>query len=352
MLIITCPHCHDSVRIPSAADESSLVRCPRCHAEYRLEEAFATLPPLVEVLSGPGSSDPVIVPSHSVGDDIGYALVAEGDPPLNLRDSGPLQSPPVVGEGLSGGAVRQTMPGGGGPKLDSSRPRRPKKPEASPVAEFAKIIIGGAIGLLLAFGGILWFGKKDVLEVVPKLPTQAYFLVPAELRTPEMKELAAKNSEDVATDADAESTEEEEPTTDEIEFSDFNEVGPAIMQEDLNEMQEGSLDAAFREAQQQSKPPAEKPEPEEEPTLELPDFSIDENNLQQTLPAVEGEVGADLEKMLQEATDEIGPIGDLLEDPDAAAPPEPDLVEPPVTLEPPDEDSPEPDSDSEESDED
>lgn len=346
MLIITCPHCHDSVRIPTAADESSLVRCPRCHEEYRLEEAFASLPPLVEVLSGPGSSDPVIVPSHSVGDDIGYALVADGDPPLNLRDSGPLQSPPVVGEGRPGGAVRQTMPGGSGPKLDSSRPRRPKKPEASPVAEFAKIIIGGAIGLLLAFGGILWFGKKDVLEVVPKLPTQAYFLVPAELRTPEMKELAAKNSEDVATDADEESTEEEETTTDEIEFGDFNDANSFIMQEDLNETQEGSLDAAFRQAQQQDKPPmdpapAEVPEPEmeEEPPLELPEFSLDDNDLQSTLPAVEGELDSDLEKMLLEATEEIGPIGDLLEQPETAAPPEPDLVEPPVSLEPESEDS-------------
>ncbi|MEX1041681.1 MAG: hypothetical protein WDZ51_13665 [Pirellulaceae bacterium] len=350
MLIITCPHCHDSVRIPTAADESSLVRCPRCHVEYRLDEAFASLPPLVEVLSGPGSSDPGVVSAHNMEDDIGYALVAEGDPPLNLRDSGPLQSPPIVGEGRPGGAVRPTRPGGG-PKLDSNRTRRPKKPEASPVAEFAKIIIGGAIGLFLAFAGILWFGKKDVLEVVPKLPTQAYFLVPAELRTPEMKELAAQSQDDT----DGDPTDPEETSTDENELSKDNEPEAAVTQDDLTDTEENSLEAAFREAQQRNQPPAEpaeEPEPamEEEPPLELPEFSLDENDLQSTLPAVEGEIDADLEKMLQEATDEIGPIGDLLEEPETAAPPEPDLVEPPVTLEPLEEDSPEPEPEESEDD--
>lgn len=344
MLIITCPHCHDTVRIPTAADESSLVRCPRCHEEYRLEEAFASLPPLVEVLSGPGSSDPVVVPVHIAEDDIGYALVAEGDPPLNLRDSGPLQSPPVVGKGRPEGTVRPTRPGDG-PRLDSSRPRRPKKPEVSPVAEFAKIIIGGAIGLFLAFAGILWFGKKDVLEVVPKLPTEAYFLVPAELRTPEMKDLAAQGRDD------AEPAGAEEESGGVAPAEDSQESEAALQREESEE--EGSLDAAFREAQQQQdNPPAEEPEPEmeEEQPLELPEFSLDENDLQQTLPAPEGEVDAELNKMLQEATDEIGPIGDLLEEPETEAPPEPDMVDPPVTLEPLEEDSPE--EETEDSDED
>jgi hypothetical protein len=65
--IASCPRCSQQVTIPSGAESAEMVRCPLCSQEYPLQEALATAPPVLVVLS---------------------SLTAMGRGPLTPRDSG------------------------------------------------------------------------------------------------------------------------------------------------------------------------------------------------------------------------------------------------------------------------
>ncbi|GAA4432981.1 hypothetical protein [Bremerella cremea] len=179
MLLSSCPRCHDSIRIPSAATEMSVIRCPRCGEQFPLGEIINLLPPEAEIISGPGSEVKLVFPNEP-SDGSEYALVDNSEATrtdFQFKESGPMASSPPMA------------------KIDSNRPpRRPKRPEPNVAIEFLKVIVGGVVGLGLALFAVMWFMHKDPIGIVKQLPAQAYFIVPHELRTPDMKKLANQNS--------------------------------------------------------------------------------------------------------------------------------------------------------------
>ncbi|MBA2114532.1 hypothetical protein [Bremerella alba] len=255
MLSSSCPRCHDSIRIPAFAKETSVIRCPRCTEEFPLSEIFSSLPPEAEIVSGPGSEVNIAAPA-GLADTSEYNLVGASNEPttdFQIRDSGPLASGPPMA------------------KIDSSRPsRKPKKSEPNPILEFAKIIVGGAAGLAIAVVAIMWFGHQDVFKIVPKLPTQVYFLIPDELRTKEMKTLAAEGNSPTVPPSDSDVPVESIPT----EGAPVDDASDADNQVSRNQPvdnpNESPLAAAFNEqvnASKQSTPekkPAAKPNPKPE----------------------------------------------------------------------------------------
>jgi len=251
MLLSSCPRCHDSIRIPAFAKEMSVIRCPRCTEEFPLSEIFSTLPPEAEIISGPGSDVTVAAPA-GLAETAEYNLAGEPDSPkpdFQIKDSGPLASSPPMA------------------KIDSSRPtRKPKKSEPNVFLEFTKIIVGGAAGLAIAVLMIMWFGHQDVFKIVPKLPPQAYFLVPDELRTSEMRALAADGTtpEELIGDPDVpvesipaeETPQEGEP--DNGTSDPDNQVSRNAPAEDPDE---SPLAAAFQQRVNASKEPQPKQKP-------------------------------------------------------------------------------------------
>ena len=220
MLLSSCPHCHDSIRIPDQAQQESVVRCPRCREQFALKEIWSTLPPEAEIVSGPGALGHTV----AAGSSTGYQLADRPEPDFQFKDTGRLQSdtPPMA-------------------RLDSNRaPRRPKKAEPNMVAEFAKIVLGGAAGLLIAVLAILWFGKQDVFKVVPKLPVQAYFLVPEDMRTSAMKSYAASSA-----------SEDNEAETEDVEVNPVVEEVP-VRDEDDTAQDEAEMSSSLSSAFQDS----------------------------------------------------------------------------------------------------
>jgi len=251
MLLSSCPRCHDSIRIPALAKETSVIRCPRCHEEFPLTEVFSSLPPEAEIISGPGSEITVPIEA-SLADTSEYSLAGEPSVPktdFQIKDSGPLAS----------GAPMA--------KIDSGRPsRKPKKAEPNVMLEFAKIIVGGAAGLLIAVMMIMWFGHQDVFKIVPKLPPQAYFLVPEELRTAEMRELANEGAspEEASPEVDVpvESIPSDEPTDDEP-ADDTPDADDQVSRN--NPADESPLAAAFQQQVNAAKQTAAQKKPDAKP---------------------------------------------------------------------------------------
>ena len=129
------------------------------------------------------------------------------------------------------------------------------------VAEFAKIVLGGAAGLLIAVLAILWFGKQDVFKVVPKLPVQAYFLVPEDMRTHAMKAYAANSSSD---DTEAETPDvEAEPIIEEVPLRDDGDT--AREEAELS----SSLSSAFQDSLKRSQT-SERPRSRNRPATPVP----------------------------------------------------------------------------------
>lgn len=324
MLLSSCPRCHDSIRIPAMAKEMSVIRCPRCSEEFPLSEIFSSLPPEAEIVSGPGSEINIAVPA-GLADTTEYSLAGERNEPrtdFQIKDSGPLSS----------GAPMA--------KVDSSRPpRKPKKSEPNVILEFAKIVVGGAAGLGIAVMMIMWFGHQDVFKIVPKLPPQAYFLVPEELRTAEMRELANSGNSPSESNPDSsvpvESIPTEQPVEKEPEEDTSNTDDQVSRNKPADDADQSPLAAAFqqqvnaaKQAASQNKP---KPKPQgrkvnsempvgepiiaEEPTakpmppVNAPDLAEASTEEPKPTPTQPTPIEPMLVEMITEASEELGPIG-------------------------------------------
>lgn len=320
MLLCSCPRCHDSIRIPAAATETSVIRCPRCSEEFPLGEIFSALPPEAEVISGPGSEVTVAM-VHDPAETAEYTLAQDASQPrtdFQIKDSGPLSSTAPMA------------------KIDSSRPpRKPKRAEPNVFLEFLKIAVGGAAGLGIAVMMIMWFSHQDVFKIVPMLPPQAYFIVPEELHTSEMKTLANQGAEpEVAPEieppvetipADEPAVEPEEEATSETEDQvSFNppsrdsDASPlaAAFQERVNASQQTK--PAKKPATQKPKPVEPKPEPqmvaeepEPSPPVEAPEPAETEpmEEVVVTGPTEPSPIAPELMEMITAASEELGPIG-------------------------------------------
>lgn len=324
MLLSSCPRCHDSIRIPATAKEMSVIRCPRCSEEFPLSEIFSSLPPEAEIVSGPGSEINVAVPA-GLADTTEYSLAGESSGPktdFQIKDSGPLSSSAPMA------------------KVDSSRPtRKPKKSEPNVILEFAKIVVGGAAGLGIAVMMIMWFGHQDVFKIVPKLPPQAYFLVPEELRTPAMRELANSGGSPSETPPEenvpVESIPTEEPAEEEPEEDTSNTDDQVSRNKPANDADQSPLAAAFqqqvnaaKQAASQSKPDV-KPKPKPQGRKVNPEMPVNqpiiaEEPMRSANEPVDAEASTEepraepteptpiepmLVEMITEASEELGPIG-------------------------------------------
>lgn len=336
MLLSSCPHCHDSIRIPSAAQPQSMMRCPRCQESFSLHDVLDTLPPEAEIISGPGALGHVVMPASSVASSGAPSLETyklsggESDQDLaefRFKETGSLRPEPPMA------------------KIDSSRPtRRPKKPEPNIAMEFVKIVVGGFAGLALAVFLIMWFAHKDPFDIAKKLPVQLYVLVPEKLRTQEMVDYAnpaeepveeeeetdlvvetipdepkvidgrpfnEQRSEQLATDAPI----VEPPPTQEFPFGDQSPVKPEMMEPEL-EVPESSDPAEPMEEEETTAPPEENTElPVDEPAV----IPADAKPFPGTL-SFEEEIA-----MVTEATQLLGEIG-------AEIPPRPGSTLPPTNV--------------------
>lgn len=145
------------MRLPAGGHAESRVRCPHCREEYRLDEVFAKLPPMLELVDEEGG----------LTDGFGRML---GEMPIGDQ---------ARFEGL--------VPPGGLTQTIKTTPRRRSR-ERSPVVEFAKIAGGGVAGLVLAQMILFWVPgnfssrQRDPLRIAPRIAKIVPAVVPRELR--------------------------------------------------------------------------------------------------------------------------------------------------------------------------
>ncbi|PHS13213.1 MAG: hypothetical protein COA78_07220 [Blastopirellula sp.] len=189
MLIAKCPECHDPIRIPELATEASRACCPWCQQTYYLADVFETLPPVVEIIEGPGS-DQSRVNQGGINAEIvtrdsaaSYGLVSDASPAsdFNFQES--------KSTGSSGAPTA---------KIKRSE-RRPRK-QSSGAFEFVKIIGGGAAGCIIAVS-VVWYGFGKQMGFEDNLPGWTYVIVPKSVWTEAMIEAASNaNPSPVAND--------------------------------------------------------------------------------------------------------------------------------------------------------
>ncbi|TWT33232.1 hypothetical protein [Blastopirellula retiformator] len=281
MLIANCPHCNDPIRIPGAADSSSRVRCPWCEETYLLADVFEHLPPLVDVLEGPGSQGEISVDSDADEYQLAGAPTA---PDFNFKESS--------GTGASSPPPMARVEG-----RSASTARRPGKSGSNPAWEAFKVVGGGVFGIVIAMFAVMWISGDDKFHIVQYIPSFAYFTVPQELWTEEMKTAAGSKDEEA-------SPGEAEPAEPKINTEPVKLDEPAPDAEDgqvSKAVDDGmsSLSAAFNEAKNRGEKPApdlgksDYVPPPEPPVVVKPS------------PKVDKQVAGELAKL----TDEIGPIG-------------------------------------------
>ncbi|MCC9607577.1 hypothetical protein LOC68_12045 [Blastopirellula sp. JC732] len=304
MLIANCPHCNDPIRIPGAANASSRVRCPWCEETYLLADVFEHLPPLVEVLEGPGSQGEISVDSD--GDEYQLAGVAAA-PDFNFKES--------ESTGSSSPAPMARVEG-----RSTASGRRPAKNGSNPAWEAFKVVGGGVFGIVIAMFAVMWISGDDKFHIVQFIPSFAYFAVPENLWTEDMKTAAGSKAEESPGETEKPTKIEEPVKAEKVQ----EEPAAANDGQVKNAVDEGmsSLSAAFNEAKNRSEKPApDLGKPEFEPPPEPP-------VVVKPSPKVDAAISAELAKV----TAEIGPIGAEL--PSKEEPEPPARREPNVSLAP------------------
>lgn len=279
MLLSSCPRCHDSIRIPATAQVKSVVRCPRCREEFPMHEIMDQLPPEAEIVSGPGAIGHTVMPTN-LADATEYVLAGEeareADPDFRFKETGSLKSDV------------QPMA-----KIDSSRPpRRPKRPEPNMAAELVKVVVGGLVGLTLAYLIVLWVLKQDPLQLADKFPAQAYIVFPEQFRTAEMKKYARGDNA-----PPAEEEEEIELTVEKISIDKFPEPETTPAEETADKPP--VIEQPPTEEEVVVEEPLEQPAPPREDTSDIedgPDVLSLEEEISMATQATEllGEIGAQI----------------------------------------------------------
>ena len=217
----SCPRCREPVSIPDDASLAAWVKCPLCGAEFNLREAFDLAPPSLIVLD-PGapvasipaegnaslmsetsssSEIPLVQFPDQAGVSGGLPHFADdedddsGDLHIPLDEEAPLDGGAMIGLGqnasanggddFSANAFVGDNPIGadallgfgdpapevadhGGVGIESGRPR--KRRQSNMLLELVKVVVGGVVGLALAYYILLWMGR-DPLEIADKFPS-------------------------------------------------------------------------------------------------------------------------------------------------------------------------------------
>ncbi|EAQ82511.1 hypothetical protein [Blastopirellula marina] len=314
MLIANCPYCSDPIRIPGAADASSRVRCPWCEETYLLADVYEHLPPLVEVLEGPGSQAEII----ATDSEDEYQLAGAAAPDFNFKAS--------EGTGSSSPAPLAKLEG-----RSTTAGRRPSKSTSNPAWEAFKVVGGGVFGILIAMFAVMWISGDDKFHMIPYLPSFAYFAVPEELWTDDMQTVAGKKPDEESGTQESEATEPAgietpQPSAKTLRVNKEEQPAEPIGEDEVKAAVDGgmiSLADAFDEAKSRGDAPP--------PKLGTSDFVPPPESPVVVKPSPK--VDAAIARELAQVTAEIGPIGaELPAKEEEQAPPK--RREPNVSLDP------------------
>jgi hypothetical protein len=202
--------------------------------EYRLQEAIEFVPPTLEVLSEPSSAH-LLGSASSAGSGHATMPAASDDiqliPELLIDPSAAMAAHELVGNvsyhadslarrpedagnrnsdrpGLQRAVSsdRQTakswpLQASGMAATPGSQVKVHRKVQQNSLAELAKIVIGGFVGITIACAVLLWVFKVDPFKVAKRLPT---FLVPEQMRSNDTS-AADKSGDNTSTPQTAES---------------------------------------------------------------------------------------------------------------------------------------------------
>ncbi|MED5576521.1 MAG: hypothetical protein VX757_03375 [Planctomycetota bacterium] len=160
MTIANCPSCQEEVRVPGSTSEQATLECPWCGYQAVMTEFLKSSPPLLLVVNDP-----------AVSDDRGLAFAIETEKPEDTprfefeeRDAPQIEPMSEVT-----------------PAVVSRRPR--PQPKGGGLISAAAIIFGGLCALPLAQLCLWWIFGRDPIEIGPKVPSYAAFLVPSKFRS-------------------------------------------------------------------------------------------------------------------------------------------------------------------------
>ena len=207
----TCPKCCRPVTLPCEAPLTAWVRCPLCQAEYRLQEALEFTPPVLVVLAEPAEQrstsgatlagadrpdarDALEAENQSIPDlliDPTAATTARSESPKWSLAAEEMETRSKTEEDLRPGGNRtmRAWPGQACSSAPASTlpspadrlrtPTAKRKRQKNPLAELAKFVISGCVGLAIG-GGVLVWCLDDPLKMAKWLPA---FMVPQHLRS-------------------------------------------------------------------------------------------------------------------------------------------------------------------------
>ncbi|MDP6466988.1 MAG: hypothetical protein QF918_04590 [Pirellulaceae bacterium] len=184
MTTVNCPKCDEQVRMPANASAEARVQCPLCVEEFELAEALDRLAPMLVVLNDPGAADAAFSPSKKtfsgtdlVTDSNGEGKTATQEFSFEDSSTEPDSAPAFAFED---GSVTSGSAG-----TVTTRRARSQRPQKSAIKEMVKIVGGGVIGLTIGQLILWWLPgdyKRDPIELGPKVPSFAAFLVHPKFR--------------------------------------------------------------------------------------------------------------------------------------------------------------------------
>jgi len=233
LMVVKSPRCDEMVTLPAGLTPETKVRCPFSKEEFTVAEILETLPPVLEVLDGPGAgaespwgamAAPAAAVAAEAAEEVA-AETAEGDVAETVEaeeaeasedgfkalypsreepkekdddediidlgeeeekkadgDDSAFPAFAAVDDDAPAGAfdfdAADQTPGEEGEKKPAGRRPRPAPKKKSGPAEIIKIVLGGAAGLAIAQAIIWWGMGKDPFKIAP----YAGPLAPAELR--------------------------------------------------------------------------------------------------------------------------------------------------------------------------
>lgn len=207
MSVVACPKCAEKVTLPPKTPPAAKVRCPLCGENYLLEEAMATMPPMLEVLELPEGYQPAAEVDISAA-----AFLASADRPAALDDDdGELKlEEPAGGVAVAESelkplydewgptrstAATQETDAAVSPRRELVQtPPRKKRKQVNPLFHMFGIMMGGVLAIPAALLILLWLPgslRRDVAEIGPWLGENVPFLVPAEFHKSKVEDETA-----------------------------------------------------------------------------------------------------------------------------------------------------------------
>ena len=196
MTIVACPKCADSVVLPSRAGQRARVRCPLCQEEFPLAEVLNKMPPALVVVDDPDAATATVAAAGRGASPAPVVLRERDGLRTNHLAAGEEAPPPFIESESDGGGFGPLSfeTAAGAPAASARRRRRPAAPARrkpkSPLAEGAKIVLGGVAGLLIAQVILWWVGsakewpskRADISGMAPQVARYVPWIVPERYR--------------------------------------------------------------------------------------------------------------------------------------------------------------------------